>query len=341
MSGETIYNILAAQEKKEQAIANSSPYTGQYEKHMETPEKPVYSTFYEKGKEYDGSNARFFKQRDAVIGKNIGETVDPQNFLKRGGGVKHTVAPVPHEKVITKAPLDMHGGAAGVFGNNIYGDGRNDGGLGGGAGDGTYVDEDGNVQRIGGDGSTGGDGTGDQNGNDDYPGKGTYISGQKNFVASNIVEVSNMVPKRNIDQPEYATHRKDFGKNPVYLDRVKGELEQEKEFVRSIEERKAQRQRDIYSQYVFQLNEQERVSLLNKLKQKFKEKSTAYNKMPLSKDTMQGAKRRTELEKHVSDLEEAIKKLDKEAIFVYKDDPVNGQWTKNAAMEAARNYASK
>ncbi|CAD2215292.1 hypothetical protein AGDE_00275 [Angomonas deanei] len=171
-------------------------------------------------------------------------------------------------------------------------------------------------------------------------GSGNVNFGEKNFVASNIVEISNMVPKRRIDQPAHATDRKDFGKTPAYLERVKGELEEEQNFMRSLEQQKTNRHNAIMSQYVFQLDEQERKQLLQVLKQKLTEKTAALNKMAFGTTTLQASKRRAELEKTLRDIEEAIKKLDREAIFVYKDDPVNGMWTKNAAMEAAREYAS-
>ena len=64
-------------------------------------------------------------------------------------------------------------------------------------------------------------------------------------------------------------------------------------------------------------------------------------KMPFSKDTPSMRKRKSELEHTLADIETALKKLDKDALFIYKDDPVNGQWTKEAALKEAQKYAAE
>lgn len=342
MSGESIYGLYAknaAAEKRTEKVA--SPYTGTYEKHMGEPTKPVYSTFFEKGKEYDGSNVRFFKQREAVIGKNVGESVDPQNYLKKGGGVRHVVPPVHEEKVYTKPPLDENfrqGGKGGADGNGARPTGA----------DGAPVGYDEHGNPIYGDagygGGNGGDGANRDAGNrafhEDTEGFASSADGAKNFVASNVVEMSNMVPKRRKEQAPMATSRKSFGQAPAYLSRVKGEVAQEKAFVASIEEAKQQRQQQVFSKYVHMLPRDEHQKLVADLQARSKECVSELQKMPYSKDTPSMLKRRTELERTIADIETALKKLDKDALFIYKDDPVNGQWAKEAALKEAQKYAA-
>lgn len=344
MSGESIYRLVAPQGTAGEAAPTTTPYTGSYKKRLEDPTKPTYSTFYEKGKEYDGSHARFFKQRDAVIGRNVGDSVDPKNFLKRGEGI-HYAAPTTHKEKIYRKPPVNHGDVAGSGAEHDDGS-RNylQGGAGGLAG------------TADGGGGSGGDGnnTGDAAGRggaglaDGTEGNaygaldgaaGGNSRGRKDFITSNIVEVTHMVPKRRKDQPQYATSRKDFGKTPAYLSRVKGELEQEQTYLRTLETRKEVQKEQAYARYVYQLSDSEKQALTTKLKKKRDEKAAALNKMPYSKDTPSMAKYKTELEASIKDLESALAKLNREAIFIYKDDPVNGQWAKQAAMQEARQYA--
>lgn len=389
MSGESIYGLYAKSAAAEkQAEKTASPYTGNYDKHLSEPTKPIYSTFYEKGKEYDGSNVRFFKQREAVIGKNVGDSVDPQNYLKKGGGVRHVVPPVHEEKVYCKPPLDENfrqagphhgtsggqnsrdigdlgengaphsqpsGGAPNVgYGARPEGYGSRPAGYGSRpAGYGSRPEgENGDAAAQDGSAHGGGQVHFDENGNplngdhgapseNTNGGYGEPRDTTKNFVASNIVEVSNMVPKRRKEQAPLATSRKSFGQAPAYLTRVKGEVAQEKAFVQSIDDAKQQRQQQVFAKYVYLLPHEEHEKLVRDLKTRCDECVTELQKMPFSKDTPSMRKRRTELERTIADIETALKKLDKDALFVYKDDPVNGQWAKEAALKEAQKYAAE
>lgn len=377
MSGESIYSLYAKGEAAEkQPDKTASPYTGKYEKHMGEPTKPVYSTFFEKGKEYDGSNVRFFKQREAVIGKNVGDSVDPQNYLKKGGGVRYIVPPVHEDKVYCKPPLDEN------FRQSRKGNGAADSAK---SRDLSEPDEDGaprtqscNALPVEGDrtrqaqgcdsrpsGSDGegwerdggaqhnGEGAGyNENGNPPYGSQraggvsadGGYEATRaatKDFVASNIVEISNMVPKRRKDQAPLATSRKCFGQTPAYLSRIKSEVAQERTFVQSLEDAKVQRQQQAFSKYVYLLPRQEHERLVSDLATRRDECMLELQKMPFSKDTPSMRKRKSELEHTLADIETALKKLNKDALFIYKDDPVNGQWAKEAALKEAQKYAAE
>lgn len=362
MSGENIFNLYAqnqqqqqkAQQEKDASERNANPtFSGKYKKHLEEPPKPVYSTFFEKGKEYDGSNVRFFRQRHAVIGKNVAEDIHPDHYLRKGGGVRHVVPPIHEEKIYTKPPLDTTKPAftwADSDDDEQKGGGDGNGDLDGWAGtydmgdneDGDNQDGLGKVAARGLNLDTGAQDGAATNAAKSGTKTATWSPAQctKDFVKSNIVEMSTMVPKRRIDEPQHPTNRKDFGRNPAYLQRVKGEVEKEKSFVRSLDDQKEARKEEIYSKYVYQLPENQKKAILEKLQQKLKEKTAIFDTLPFSKDTVTMAKKKNDLERTIADLEEAIKKLNREAIFVYKDDPVNSQWTKAAALKQAQDYVS-
>lgn len=390
MSGESIFGLYAKSAAEQKQLSKSeSPYTGVYDKRMAEPVKPTYSTFFEKGKEYDGTNVRFFKQREAVIGKNVVDDVDPQNFLKKGGGIRYN-APVVHEdKLYRKPPVDDnlhsqgHGGAGGAGANGLGGAlvdaNGNPIGNGGAGNDGRGANggDQGGAGGNGGNGAGGAGGAGDAGGRGNWPngaggsgggaggangfgpdgavrgygsgyygadgngGDGQQREAAKNFVASNIVEVSNMVPKRRKPQEPLATSRKSFGAAPAYLSRVKGEIAQEQAFVQSLEDAKGQRQQQVYAKYVYLLPRDEHQRLVESLQTRNTECISELQKMPFSKDTAAMRKRKTELERTVADIETALKKLNKDALFIYKDDPVNGQWAKEAALKEAQKYAAQ
>ncbi|RNF03865.1 putative prolyl oligopeptidase, putative,serine peptidase clan SC, family S9A [Trypanosoma rangeli] len=390
MSGESIYNLI-----QETTPVTTGPYTGKYEKHLKARTKPTYSTFFEKGKEYDGSHVRYFKQRDAVFGPTVNDTVDPKNFLHIGGGVKHAAPPVQQSKMFTKPPLDQgvsklrnRGGkrylaltsdarADGNGGDELHG--PNDLGHDGINGAKTGIPSSnkfgaGSDEKDAGDQESihvndrnvptdfvedarnglddhkekdlAADGVGvDQllhsaKEADDIRGKGRR-EGCKDFVTSNIIQVGNMVPKRRKDQPENLTCRKNFGRAPEYLHRVKQEIDDERMRLKSIEEMRIQQQISNMKRYVHRLDEKERLQLLEKLRTKLNEKSTELIKMPFAKDTYTQVLRRAELEKGIKQIEASIAKLDKDAVFIYSDDPRCVHWTKNAALEEASRFAAE
>ncbi|KEG15414.1 putative prolyl oligopeptidase, putative,serine peptidase clan SC, family S9A [Trypanosoma grayi] len=394
MSGENIYNLIDAV-----APVVEGPYTGKYEKHMKEIPKPAYSTFTDKKKEYDGTHPRYFKQRDAVMGPIVNDSVDPKNFLRAGEGVKYCVPPSHEKKIFTKPTLD-HGAEklrngkglgrqahlGGAFPENTK-IGRNSPLDGSCNGEGSHTQEQrgpcgNNTDRnetqegLGGSGapgnartkddgvfprSSGGLEQGHNGGAGNYPGghettgddslrvgntaDAVYalgaLDGKKDFVTSNIIQMNNMVPKRRKDQPEHPTSRKTFAQVPNYLGRVKKEIDDEKMHFKAIEEAQICQRQQQLAKFVYRLDEKERVELINNLKKKLNDKSSELNKMPFVKDTFTQVKRRAELERDIKEIESALVKLDKDAIFVYKDDPRFVGWTKDAALEEARRFASQ
>eukprot|EP00796_Vickermania_ingenoplastis_P012966 gene12966-8822_t len=348
MSGENIANLLAQQNKASEEAhgptqAQNSMYTGKYQTHLEEQIKPSYSTFWERGKEYDCTHSRFYKQRDAIIGKNVGDDVDPKMFLRRGQGVRYIVPPIHEDKIIRNPPVDHNRSNAFGGGKNNNGNGSEDGKgpnspgvLGDDANNRNLGDESGNGASNNGMGATW---PGSEGNIDGYGASGRRREEPyKDFISSNIVEVSNMVPRRRKLQPEFATDRKDFGQVPAYLNRVKNDIEREKDFFSALAQKKDNRDQ-VYSKYVYRLTDEERRDLIAKLRKKLDEKTMTLMRMPMSDDSLPTSKRKGELQDAIRDLEKAIAKIDRETIFVYKDDPVNGEWAKNAALKEARQYA--
>lgn len=327
MSGENIANLIweqaAVEEPNGTGQLENQRGSGGYKRHFKEPPKPPYSTFWEKGKEYDGSHARFFKQRDAVIGRNVGDTIDPKSFLHRGEGIRHIVPPIHEDKIILKPPLDQGPKNSASLNNNECCTGEK---------------SEGNSAT---DGCCGSCGCCEKClcGGQNNIGKGNGNGSGKHFPSLNIVEVSNMVPKRRKLQPEYPTDRKDFGKVPQYLSRIKKEIHNEKQYIAALEGRDSEGQKQ-YASYVYKLGNEERILLLSKLRKKLEDHSSTLNKMPLSQDSLSVSKKKGELQNVIKDIEKAISKIDRETIFVYKDVPPYTEWAKNAAMKEARMYAA-
>lgn len=331
MSGENIAYLIQEHATAEKSNTSSQrenqKVSDTYKRHYKEPPKPPYSTFWEKGKEYDGTHARFFKQRDAVIGRNVGDTIDPKAFLQKGRGIKHIIPPIHEDKLILKPPLEQ--------GRKIL-DSDKEG------------DSDWKNERIGENGKESGrcDCCGCEGCNDcshidlSNTKKGNRNDSGKDFLSLNVIEAANMVPKGRKLQPEYPTDRKDFGKVPKYLSRIKIEVNKEKECLSTLEGNDSTRQKQ-HGSYVYKLSDEERTSLLAKLKKKLDENSATLNKMPLSKDSLSNSKKKGELQNIIRDIEKAISKIDRETIFVYKDIPPYDEWAKNAALKEARAYAAE
>ncbi|CAJ16027.1 Enkuring domain-containig protein [Trypanosoma equiperdum] len=373
MSGENIKNLLAPQPTVDQG-----PYSGKYEKRMVDLPKPTYSTFYNKNKEFDSTHPRYFKQRDAVIGPIVNDTVDPKNFLRTGQGIKHIVPPVPHKKQHRKDFLDcgdIRKRTQGAMepadqqqkessGMGGMGSLANTNGVGGQAGDGIREhDMSSNDPERKGEQANGGDtglrGTGNVesavgscDNKNNFQGAATGDNGRchlnsldrsrckKDFVTSNIIDVDNMVPKRRKDQPEDPTRRKTFGRVPGYIGRVKEVIEKERMQLKAIGEARTNNRLERVGKFVYRLDEQERLNMISKLRAKLTEKGAELNRMPFAKDTYIQMKRKSDLEKRIKEIESSLEKLEKDAVFIYSDDPRVVHWTKDAAFEEARLFAS-
>lgn len=168
---------------------------------------------------------------------------------------------------------------------------------------------------------------------DDKPVMG--LRSEKNFVTSNAVEAICTQPKRRQQAPELAIHRASFGKVPKYLESIKAGLADEREWMETHRARQQQEQAEMRAQYLHEMSEDERVELLQKLKELQSEKTRALQSMPFGRDSMSQKARKDSLDKELKQVEDAIAKLGKEVVFVYKDDPSCRNWCKSTAQAEA------
>merc|ERR1712228_242098 len=95
----------------------------------------------------------------------------------------------------------------------------------------------------------------------------------KNFITSNAVENILAVPKRE-PEPINWTSKPNYGKVPSYLQKIKKEINDEYEYIRTMQ----QSQEDQGPDGMRQLEEGERVELIDQLKSKWDEVNTTYQR---------------------------------------------------------------
>lgn len=307
MSGENVQALLKpAGEGSPCGQSGPSAYTGSYRKRLVDPTKLAYSTFAPKEKAEDGTHSQFFHQRDAVIGKTVGESVDPAHYLKKGEGVWAVVPPQSREKLTLKPPVD-HVNAAWTSTMS-------------------RASEAGALNALGGGAASGAP----------RPLNAAARSTVKADLAEAAAKSARRVPKPIV----LATSRDDFARVPDYLAGIKQEMAMEKDYVQGVHGRRQQAQESLRAQYVFRLDEEERAEMVRLLRTKLDTKVTAYNRLPLSNSNPTVHKQRAALEKSIDEIETCLQKIDRRAVFVYRDDPINVEWTKAAALEEARKFAA-
>eukprot|EP00758_Cryptobia_borreli_P001687 Tbor_TRINITY_DN2448_c0_g1::TRINITY_DN2448_c0_g1_i1::g.2557::m.2557 len=228
----------------------------------------------------DGTAAKLFARPAAPIGKEVADTIDTKNFLKKGE--KHPPLPQPRNVqralvVAPRAPVTK---------------------------------------------------------NDDAPVMG--LSSNRNFVRTNAVEAICTEPKKRNAEGHLAVHRKDFGRVPVYLDRVKDTLREERELLEAYDERIRAAEAKSKAQYIRELCDEERTELLVQLKNAFGERMRVMQSLPFSRDTMSQKIRREALEVEIKEIEKGIEKLEKKVVYVYRDDPRCKDWCKAAALKESQ-----
>lgn len=227
----------------------------------------------------DGTMSLQFRRPAANMGREVGPSVDPKTFLKKGEGVVSVIPAQPKQKLSMKAPL--------ITEKPVMG-----------------------------------------------------LKTEKDFVASNVIEISNMPTKGRSVQPEPATSRPSFGKVPRYLTEVKGQIAAEKEHVATYKANRTKMQEDAKAEFVQQLSEERRQELVAQLKERWEEKHKQLLAMPFARDTMMQIARKEAVEKELTEIEQAIKKLEKKVVYVYADDPAYGGWAKSIAMQDAQKAAT-
>jgi hypothetical protein len=147
------------------------------------------------------------------------------------------------------------------------------------------------------------------------------LTSDKNFIVANAVENILAAPKVKDNQgPDY-TKKKDYGKTPKYLQKIKKEIDNEYELVREMQmEEEQQRDRE-----KFLLPEDERQELISALKKKWEVVHKQYQEIThVQKIDTVGLRRKKEnCEAELKQLERDIEKLSKKFIFV---DTMTGEY---------------
>ncbi|KAL3759673.1 hypothetical protein ACHAWU_009820 [Discostella pseudostelligera] len=140
---------------------------------------------------------------------------------------------------------------------------------------------------------------------DDNPAKVSKSS--KDYVYCNAIEVINSIPgkRKEIELPYW--EREDYGKVPAYLETVKSEIEQEKKLVdKYISEQfgnEGHQEQEV-------MDEVERRELFNKLKQRWGEVNTEYQKYcHKAPDTPGDIRRKAAQEEELKQLEDDLEML--------------------------------
>jgi hypothetical protein len=142
---------------------------------------------------------------------------------------------------------------------------------------------------------------------DERPVQGLTTS--KDFVTCNAVEIINSSPRRKDAEIPY-NKREEYGKVPAYLKTVKVEIEKEKALVDTyVADSYGSLQGGRHKREV--MDEQERRDLINKLKQRWDDVNSEYQKYchKVILDTPGEIKRKASQEAELKQLEEDIKKL--------------------------------
>lgn len=136
----------------------------------------------------------------------------------------------------------------------------------------------------------------------------------KNFIVANAVEVILAAPKKVPEETKDYLKKEDYGKVPKYLQQIKQDIDTEYQYIRALQEQKAQEEAD----RVRPMTEDDREDLLEGLKAKWEQVNTAFQAgthMTVL-DTMGKLKRKEKQEAELSQLEKDIEKLSKRSIVV-------------------------
>lgn len=150
---------------------------------------------------------------------------------------------------------------------------------------------------------------------DDKPVMG--LTTDKNFVVSNAVETILAAPKRQPEPEARAIDKKDFGKVPTYIDRIKTELNTQHRLVED-----SQRAEQAKAQAKIQpLPEDQLKTLQEGLKAKWATLNRQLQMMGFNKDSTKTQEKRKEaLENSLRGIEAAMQKINKRIVYVFNDE---------------------
>eukprot|EP00672_Neobodo_designis_P017212 CAMPEP_0174849652 /NCGR_PEP_ID=MMETSP1114-20130205/16689_1 /TAXON_ID=312471 /ORGANISM="Neobodo designis, Strain CCAP 1951/1" /LENGTH=299 /DNA_ID=CAMNT_0016084033 /DNA_START=86 /DNA_END=985 /DNA_ORIENTATION=+ len=167
---------------------------------------------------------------------------------------------------------------------------------------------------------------------------------EKNFVHSNSVDaVCAPARHRGAKQEENPVARKDFGKPPEYLKRMKAQVDQEKTMLAEAHSREAEYHASMKEQFVRPVPEDEKEELIAALRVRWEEKHRQYHSLPFAQDTAMSIARKEAIERELKEIETALAKLSKKVVVVYndKDGPAVARWAKQQAEVDANQTATR
>lgn len=136
------------------------------------------------------------------------------------------------------------------------------------------------------------------------------ITSSKNFVTANAVEAILMVPKTTVKPELNYLEKEDYGQVPEYLGHVKEEVKRENEMIEQyINEQMGTtyKEPDRYEE----MSEEEREELIYRLKMKWTEINTKYQRIThlVQLDTLGQVRRKEQLEAALKNIEADIEKI--------------------------------
>jgi len=141
----------------------------------------------------------------------------------------------------------------------------------------------------------------------------------KNYLNCNAIEAINSSPKKRKEVEVSYIAREDYGKVPAYLETVKAEIQHEKELVdQYVSEQYGSSSKQQQKDEV--MNEEERRELINKLKQRWGEVNSEYQKYchKVILDTPGLINRKATQEAELLQLEQYIEKLSSKGPILIK-----------------------
>jgi hypothetical protein len=177
---------------------------------------------------------------------------------------------------------------------------------------------------------------------DDKPVMGLMT--EKNFVHGNAVDaVCAPARHRGAKEEENPVTRKDFGKAPSYLTRMKAQVDSEKTMLAESHSREAEYHASMKEQFVRPVPEDEKEELIAALRVRWEEKHRQYHSLPFAQDTAMSIARKEGIERELKEIEGALAKLSKKVVVVYndRDGPAVARWAKQQAEVDANQTATR
>merc|ERR1711959_272822 len=141
----------------------------------------------------------------------------------------------------------------------------------------------------------------------------------KNFITCNAVENILAVPKKtDVRQVSYV-NKKGYGKVPAYLEKVKGEIQDEYNYIMQMQEAGGDEGAEEGYGRTGMLSEGERQAMLAGLKTNWDRINKAYQTLSFTLDTPAKKQRKEEFEAQLEQIERDIERLSKRNVFVEED----------------------